>query len=362
MLVEQPVPRRQGRPRWRVLLALVVVALWVHWVLLRSAAVTWGGADAAPAPAASVQVRTVLSPPPPPALAAATVAAQQAAPPPARPRPRVSPRVVSPAAAALPAPPPAAVQELPQQAVPALSATLVASADASVELVAVAAHRVGAEPELPIYRTVMPPAVTLRYALQRGLWSGTGELTWRPSGDRYEARLEGHVAGLRVLTQVSQGGFDRAGIAPLRFTDQRVRRAVNAANFQRDKGKLTYSGPATEVPLVPGAQDRLSWMIQLAAVIGAEPQRAAPGGKVAMFVTGARADADVWAFDFVASETVQTESGAVNAVKFAREPRRPYDTQVEVWLDPARHYLPVRAKMTTAPDGDAFELLLRDMQ
>ena len=44
------------------------------------------------------------------------------------------------------------------------------------------------------------------------------------------------------------------------------------------------------------------------------------------------------------------------------EPRKPYDTHVEVWLDPARHHLPVRAKLTTAPDGSSLELLLRDMQ
>ena len=81
-----------------------------------------------------------------------------------------------------------------------------------------------------------------------------------------------------------------------------------------------------------------------------------------MFVVGSRGDAAVWVFRFVAAESVVTDAGTVHAVKFTREPRRPYDTGVEVWLDPARHHLPVRARLTAAPDGAALELLLRDIR
>jgi hypothetical protein len=42
-----------------------------------------------------------------------------------------------------------------------------------------------------------------------------------------------------------------------------------------------------------------------------------------------------------------------------REPRKPYDTQVEVWLDPGRQHLPVRMRLTTLPGGDSTELQLR---
>ena len=39
-----------------------------------------------------------------------------------------------------------------------------------------------------------------------------------------------------------------------------------------------------------------------------------------------------------------------------------YDRSVEVWLAPARNHLPVRARFTANAGGDAFELLLRDIQ
>ena len=218
----------------------------------------------------------------------------------------------------------------------------------------------GDEP-VPHYRTRLPPTATLRYEMSRGMLTGTGELAWRPQADRYELTLKGSVGGVAVLTQVSSGNFDAAGVAPLRFTDQRLRRGVRAVNFQREVGKITFSGPSTEYPLLIGTQDRLSWMIQLAAVAAAEPQRLAPGGKVALYVVGARGDADLWIFRYVAHEDVATVAGPVAAVKFAREPRGAYDTQVEAWLAPAHHHLPVRARLSHSPDSEALELLLNDI-
>jgi Protein of unknown function (DUF3108) len=206
----------------------------------------------------------------------------------------------------------------------------------------------------------------LQYALRRGALSGSGELQWRMADGGYQLSLEGRLAGLAVLRQISQGRIDDAGLAPLRFTDQRRRGGVQAANFQRksdtSEGKVTFSGPATEYPLLPGTQDRLSWMLQLAAVAAAEPERLAPGGKVVLYVVGARGDADVWVFRFVDFEVIEMPEGPVRTAKFSRDARRLYDSSVDAWLDPARHHLPVKARLGTSPDGDAFELLLQSVQ
>lgn len=164
-----------------------------------------------------------------------------------------------------------------------------------------------------------------------------------------------------MLTQISRGGFDESGLAPLRFTDRRVRRPLSAANFQREAGKITYSGPQTEYPLHAGAQDRLSWMIQLGAIVAAEPGFSAAGAKVVLFVSGAHGDAGVWSFRCVGPDVVESRAGSVAAIRFRREPRGPYDTTVEVWLDPARHHLPVRASLRAGPNDDGFELRLLNM-
>jgi hypothetical protein len=212
----------------------------------------------------------------------------------------------------------------------------------------------------PTYRTLMPAATTLRYQVTRGMLSGTGDLAWRPQGERYELKLDFRIAGLAILSQASTGGFDAAGLAPLRFTDQRLRRAMTQADFQRADGRITYPGSTKAFALRAGAQDRLSWMVQLAAVVAADPALARPGARVVMEVTGSRADAGVWSFRCVGPDPVEVAGARVDAIKFVREPREPNDTTVQVWLDPQRQHLPVRATQRSG-DEDAYELRLLEV-
>jgi hypothetical protein len=352
-----------GRRRAFVLLAVAVLAL--HAGLL-------GGIDAGvPAPDGprlpAVELRAL-----PPETAAVLVQAPPAGLvptglAPALPRPRAPAPGRAPQAqrgpvesampVEVPAPP---VSQAAMPSEPGAEAT----ASAPVPLVAEArsAQLEAASPDVPLptYRTRMPPAATLRYDLQRGRFGGTGELRWQPVGARYELRLEGSVGGIGVLTQVSQGGFDAAGLAPQRFTDQRARRPAQAANFQREAGKVTFSGPSLELPLWRGVQDRLSWMIQLAAVAAAEPSLRESQAKVVLQVVGARGDAGLWVFRCLGAESLDAAAGPIDVVHFSREPRGPYDTGVEVWLDPARHFLPVRATTRNGDDGEGMDLRLRE--
>ena len=119
-------------------------------------------------------------------------------------------------------------------------------------------------------------------------------------------------------------GFDDAGIAPVRYTDRRRYRGTQAANFRRDAGKVTFSGPAVGHPLPPGAQDRLSWMLQLAAIAAAEPSLVGPGGRVSFLVVGARGDADVWTFIHGGEETLALPEGSAATVRLLREPGRAF--------------------------------------
>jgi hypothetical protein len=220
---------------------------------------------------------------------------------------------------------------------------------------------------IPHYRTRMPGTATLRYAVRRGVLQASGELQWRPQGDQYEIKLESKLGGLTLLTQISSGGFDADGIAPARFTDTRIRRSTVAANFQREAGKdgggkITFSGSSDELPLMPGVQDRVSWMVQLAAIVAAQPNLRVPGAKVVMHVVGAHADASVWAFKCTGVETVDTELGPIAALKFVREPRDgSYDTTAQAWLDPKHHFLPARATLRSGPNDEGYELHLQDV-
>jgi hypothetical protein len=212
------------------------------------------------------------------------------------------------------------------------------------------------------YPIQIPPAFVLIYRMRKGSWSGSGELRWQPSGTHYQARLEGRVMGMRVLGWRSEGLLDsRSGIVPERFIDQRRGKPVQQANFERNAGhadRITYQDASEPVPLVSGTQDRLSWMLQIAAIANASPQHLAAGGHISFWVSGARGDADVWTFDSQGLTQVNTPMGSMAAVKLVREPRKANDTRVEVWLDPAYHYAPIRAKLANSEGGDALDLLL----
>jgi hypothetical protein len=66
----------------------------------------------------------------------------------------------------------------------------------------------------------------------------------------------------------------------------------------------------------------------------------------------------VWSFRCLGTETIATGLGSVDAVKFVREPRSAYDTRVEVWLDPSRHYLPAHATLRNSTGASEYDLLL----
>ena len=235
--------------------------------------------------------------------------------------------------------------------------------DETLQLAAAAAPRAAtpaaAASAPPTYRTRIPPSAVLRYDLRRGALGGEGELRWQHDDGRYELHLQGSVLGLSLLSQSSRGGFDAAGLAPERFLDRRRGREQRAANFQRERGLITYSGDAAQHPLLAGAQDRLSWMVQLAAIVDADPARWQPGTQVEMAVTGSRGDSDVWTFTVSGREAVELAGGRpIEALALAREPRKPHDTSVQVWLDPARHHLPVRLRLSNGRDGDALLFVL----
>jgi hypothetical protein len=80
---------------------------------------------------------------------------------------------------------------------------------------------------------------------------------------------------------------------------------------------------------------------------------------VTLFVVGTRGDAEPWRFEVLGNEPLRLPAGEVpQALRLKREPTRPYDTRVEVWLDPARQHLPVRVVFTTLPGGQPLEMAL----
>ncbi|EHR69175.1 Protein of unknown function (DUF3108) [Burkholderiales bacterium JOSHI_001] len=360
---------------------MALLVLLAHgWVLDEVAGL--GGPDPADTPrAAAMTVRNIVLPPPAepaaqplaaPAVAAAPAPPPEPAAPPRRSLPAVATAPAEPAPAPAPEPRPEPAPDTPAPVEPALDqlrtqalpqdppAALVDAASAPAAPVAVissvnpAAAAAGLPAgEMPTYPTRVPPSAELHYTVKRGPVSASGTLRWAADGGSYEMSLVGSLLGVTVLEQASRGGFDAAGLAPERFADRRSGRDQRAANFQRAASKITFSATTNALPLVPGAQDRLSWMAQLTAIALADPGRLLPGGQVAMFVVGSRGEGDVWTFTVRSAQT----DGLIELV---REPRREFDNRIEVWLHPRRGFWPVRALQSSQGGDASVELTLVD--
>ena len=192
-------------------------------------------------------------------------------------------------------------------------------------------------------------------------------LQWRPDGitnaNSYSLTLQAQAFGMSVAAWNSTGRFDAAGLAPDRYAESRRSREVRATHFQRAADKISFSAQAIEFPLPAGVQDRSSWMLQLGAILQANPELALPGAQVMLMVVGTRGAPEPWLFTVqsrtaVALGSSDAPSIVADAVHLTREPRRPYDTRVSIWLDPARHHLPVKVHMLVqgTTEGQEFEL------
>ena len=198
----------------------------------------------------------------------------------------------------------------------------------------------------------VPGSIRLKFNAtgQRGKmnYQALGEMVWQHDGNNYEARMEIGVflVGARVVS--SAGRLTGDGLAPKRFSDKF--RSELAAHFDRDKGRVIFSGNTPEAVLLPGAQDQLSVFVQLASMIGAEPQNFPQGATITMQTVGPRT-AEPWVFTVDAQENLHLPGGSLETTKLTRNPRKEYDQRVELWLAPALSYLPARIRITFA-NGD----------
>ncbi len=232
---------------------------------------------------------------------------------------------------------------------------------------------------LPLYATRMPAPSLLRYALQLNGRRGLAELDWQHDGQQYRLQLSAAAPGGPTWQQASSGAFDAAGLAPQRFVDRRGRRGERAANFEREAGRIRFSGSAIEYPLLDGAQDRLGFIVQLAAIASAAGAASAANAssatstnsttsaaaqlppQISLFVVDARGLGDVWTFVNQGLVNLESPLGTVPTVYLLRQNQRLNDWRVEVWLDPQRGFWPARLRMTVARSGAVFELNLADL-
>ena len=222
--------------------------------------------------------------------------------------------------------------------------------------------RAGSEGLTDVATFKAPDAAFLKYQVQgqaKGFnyWA-SAELNWQQDGKTYDARLEVSAFLLGSRVQTSKGALGAEGLMPSRFGDKT--RSELAAHFQRDKGIISFSANSPDAPLLNGAQDRLSVVLQLGSLLAADPTRF-PSGTMLSFQTVSQREAEVWQFLVEKEEMLQLPFGDISAIKLNRKPRREFDQHIELWFAPTLGYLPVRLRITNA-NGDFVDQLLSKVE
>jgi hypothetical protein len=201
----------------------------------------------------------------------------------------------------------------------------------------------------------LAPSARLRYqvhGMARGQPFDTdAELVWQRDGDRYRAEWTVQLATPGPRTQRSEGAVTAAGLLPERYAEQA--RGERAAHFDAAGGRIRFSANTPDAVLNAGAQDRLSASLQLGGMMAAAPHRYPAGSTIVLPTAGVR-DTEPWRWDVLPDETLQIDDQDVPCTKLVRQPRREYDSRVELWLARTHAYLPARLR-TTLSNGDTVD-------
>ncbi len=338
----------------RLAFAALGLAVWLGHRWLLDGLGAWVVRPAA-TPAASAPVAVWLVPPAAPQSTTAIQAPQatvapRVAPPGTRAAPLTLPRVATaPTTATLDRTTPARADQTSSAPITVAQGPT-ASAPSAPATPPSATADDGAAAAPPTYPTRLPPPVRLRFVVQRGDQQGEAQWLWQHNGQQFVSQLQSALPGRTALDHQTRGEFDAAGLAPLRMLESQRGRAVRAVNFQRDKGVVSFSGSSRQWALWPGAQDRASWLPQLLAVVAGRSGWA-PGQQVELAVASPRGELDRWAFTLADTDGPGGD-GPPSALHWVRQPLRPYDSRVDLWLQPAAPHWPLALQWQVLPGGE----------
>jgi len=370
-----PRPER----RRRITLALLaVVVLVIHGGVTRNLAdrmLDFAKDSAMPQRIEVAYVREMTLAAPPPTAAPAAPPAPPARPRPIKrpkpPKPASAPPVTEPAVAAASASDDsadhaaaeaaAADEALAQAGAPVASAASPVAAAASAPEPAAAASDspvVAAAPASGASAPVAfewPASTRLSYTLTgnyRGEVNGSAQVEWIRAGARYQVHLDlvvGPSAAPIITRRMSSDGEITAeGLAPRRY-DQDTKAIL------RDRSRVTLTFEPDAVVLangerrarVPGVQDTASQFVQLTYVFSTRPELLRIGGTVDIPLALPH-KVDVWTYDVVDEEILNTAFGPLPSIHLKPRPRpvrKANELSAEIWFAPQLRYLPVRIRI-----------------
>jgi hypothetical protein len=341
--------------------------LWLGVIAAHVVALEWVGDHLAPITSLRKMPDPMFTRILQPKAPAPSVVALQAAPPPKPARP-VARHVKAPSAAktasapaaAASAPTEAAIAQAkpepaPPAAAPAAAPVPVAAPavpPASVPAMVSAAPAAGAA-SAPANLDSWPVDTRLSYRLsgrfRSGELYGDARVQWQREAAAYQVRVDIDITLWVNLVMTSQGEVTAAGLRPRAYEELRrgKRRAVQLGEEMvlLDNGKTA--------PRPEGVQDTASQFVELSHRF-ATGQEKLEVGRVVKFHMARPGAVDLWTYDIVEREVLQTPGlGPVEAYRLRPRPiANPRgNITAEMWFAPSLQYLPVRIRVSMGDEA-----------
>jgi Protein of unknown function (DUF3108) len=145
----------------------------------------------------------------------------------------------------------------------------------------------------------------------------------------------------------SEGVFDAQGVHPLRSEEKSSNKSMVAITAEPEQNRVSISNQTGFQPYHPKGQDLLSTIVQLGLLVQSQPQWA-KAGTAQDFTVYRPGGIKSWHFQSQGVQTVMVNGVATPTVYVKRvslDADSDYEDQQHLWLDPARHGLPVRIQI-----------------
>lgn len=181
-------------------------------------------------------------------------------------------------------------------------------------------------------------------------------LNWRQDGRLYDARWALYSPHIGEHTRTSTGLLAPQGLIPITASLRTPELQTTHFDYATERVRFDRDGDNgdADMPLPAGALDRVGALIQLGALLSADPERTV-AGQVIKLPAARNATVGLWRFTVEGEENLpalQTEQ--VPTVHLIHLPQDAQDARIDVWLGRTLDFLPVRLRINE-PNGDTVE-------
>lgn len=238
---------------------------------------------------------------------------------------------------------------------PAASSTIAAKAPAVADEEVVPKVEIPAQPE-NVLLTLPPPNASYLLDVIRTEptintpYYGSGEIHWKHDGNSYTMQIEVGInllfANIHLYRLQSEGAISNTGIKPRSVTETRRGKSAVTTHFNDDNNAISFSDRMETVPLLEGAQDKATVLMQLASIGNANPAQFQQGKEFTIQVAEENA-APPYQFVVLNQETLDTKLGHFVTWHIVRPPHPGfYSSQLDIWIAPELHWLPIQIRHT----------------